>query len=342
MVIAAPVLVIGSVGLFFGLLLGYASKKLAVHTDPRLDEVINALPSANCGACGYPGCAAFAQAVINGEAEPSGCVPGGASTADAVSEILGLDGSNANEPVMAVVHCKGGDSEAVARSIYNGISDCNASAIAGNGSKVCEYGCLGDGTCVEACPFDALHINSNGVAEVDPEKCTGCGKCVSVCPRNIIELIPKVHKIFLACSNHDRGAKVKKECSVGCTACTLCVKATPSGAIKMDNFLPVMDYSIENENFITAANKCPSNCFVDLVKVRPKANIGSDCDGCTECVTVCPVKGAIEGEDGKRHTVVKDKCIGCGLCLDSCHVHAISLWGGQGYSSDDVSRRQRG
>jgi ferredoxin len=182
------------------------------------------------------------------------------------------------------------------------------------------------GTCVRICPFNALRINNKGIAEVDAEKCTGCGKCLKACPRKIISLIPRVHKIFLACSNHERGAKVKRYCSVGCTACALCVKATPSGAISMENNLPVLDYT-KDETFIPAAHKCPSKCFEDLVKIRPKANIDTKCDGCTLCVTACPVAGVITGENGQRHIIDKDKCIGCGLCLNICPQHAISLWG---------------
>lgn len=325
MEITLPVLIVGSVGLFFGIGLAIASKKLHVFTDPRISEILNILPNANCGACGYPGCSGFAKAVVEGKAEPTGCIPGGSKVANAIADILGVT-TSLNEPMMAVVHCKGGKNEALEYSDYDGITDCNAAVLIGNGPKICQSGCLGLGTCVNACPFNAIFINNNGIAEVDPKKCTGCGKCVKACPRNIISLIPKVHKIFVACSNHDRGAKVKKYCSVGCTACTLCVKATPSGAISMENNLPVLDYSRE-ENFITAAYKCPSNCFSDLVKFRPKANIDTKCDGCGECVAVCPVKDAIEGEKGTRHVIKKDRCIGCGICLNSCHVHAISLWG---------------
>lgn len=334
-----PVIVVGAVGMFFGLGLGFASKKLAVHVDPRIAKIQEALPNANCGACGYPGCSAFAKAVAEGKADPIGCIPGGSKTAHAIADILGIEAGE-SEPMMAVVHCKGGHKEAKERCRYEGIADCNAAVLAGNGSKVCPDGCLGLGTCVRACPFDALSINDNGVAVVDPDKCTGCGKCVAACPRKLIELIPRVHKIYLACNNHDRGAKVKKYCSVGCTACTLCVKATPSGKIGMEDNIPRMDYT-GDENFVPAANKCPQKCFVDLVRVRPKVNIGPDCDGCGECVAVCPVKGAITGEKGERHVVNKDKCIGCGICLSSCHVHAISLWGGLGYSPSDKSRRQR-
>ncbi len=339
MAIFIPAMVVGGVGCILGFGLSIASKKLHVHVDPNVEKVLDVLPGANCGACGYPGCSGFAKAVAEGKTDASGCIPGGSNTSSKVAEILGLEAST-NEPMMAVVQCKGGEKEAKERSQYHGIADCNAAVLAANGSKRCSNGCLGLGTCVTACPFEAIVINDNGIAEVFPDKCTGCGKCITACPRKIIELIPKVHKIFLACNNRERGAKVKKYCSVGCTACTLCVKATPSGAIEMDNNLPKLDYS-KDENFITAAFKCPSKCFVDLVKARPKANIDTKCDGCGKCVTVCPVKGAINGSEGERHSIDRNKCIGCGICLDSCHVHAISLWGGLGYSADDKSKRQR-
>jgi RnfABCDGE-type electron transport complex B subunit len=338
-VVLLTVLVVGGLGLFFGIFLGIASKKLHVPIDPRVEQIQQVLLGANCGGCGFPGCGAFAKAVLEGKADLTGCIPGGPKTAGKIAEILGVD-AKIIEAKMAVVHCKGGRNEAKERSIYDGITDCTAAVLTGNGSKICPNGCLGLGTCVRVCPFDALSVNANGVAIVNPEKCTGCGKCVPVCPRAIIELVPKIHKIFIACNNHDRGARVKKYCSVGCTACTLCVKATPSGAISMSDNLPVLDYTKE-ENFIPAAFACPSNCFIDLVKARPKANIDTKCDGCGECVVVCPVKGAIVGEKGSRFSIDKSKCIGCGICLDKCHVHAISLWGGLGYSSDDKSKRQR-
>jgi electron transport complex protein RnfB len=168
------------------------------------------------------------------------------------------------------------------------------------------------------------------VAVANPDKCVGCGACVAACPRAIIGLVPRVHKIFLACSNRDFGEKVTSYCSVGCTACEACVDCTPSGAIAMNGNLPVLDYSRE-ENFIVAVHKCPSRCFVDLIKTRPKVNIDVKCDGCGNCVLFCPVD-AIRGEPGKRYVIEKDKCIGCGLCLNQCHVHAIALWGGLGYS----------
>jgi electron transport complex protein RnfB len=334
-----PVSLLGGIGLLFGLGLAIAAKKLSVAVDPKIEKILGILPGANCAACGYPGCSGYAKAVAQGTADTSACVPGGAKVAHAIADILGISATS-KDSVMAVVHCKGGKKEAKERAIYNGIADCFAATLAGNGTKTCPDGCLGLGSCVRACPFDALSINSNGVAVVDPEKCTGCGKCVSACPRKLIELIPKVHKIYLACNNHDRGAKVKQYCEVGCTACTLCVKTTPSGAITMENNIPRLDYA-KNDNFIPAAFKCPQKCFVDLARKRPKVNIDPACNGCGECVSVCPVN-AISGETSHRHVVDKEKCIGCGICLDKCPIHAISLWGGLGYSNqEEVTRRVR-
>lgn len=325
-------------GLFFGIALGITSKKLHILIDLKIGLIQAALPNINCGACGYPACSGFAKAVAKGLSQPTGCIPGGSKTAHAIADILGIT-VKVEEAEMAVVHCKGGLKEAAERSLYDGIIDCHAAIAAGNGSKVCADGCLGLGSCVSACPFNALSVNPNKVAVVAPDKCNGCGKCVASCPRNIISLIPRVHKIFLACSNHDHGVKVKKYCSVGCTACAVCVKATVSGTITLEDNLPVLDYSRE-ENFIVAAHKCPADCFIDLVKTRPKVNIDVKCDGCGECVAYCPVD-AIHGERGHRYIIDKEKCIGCGLCLTRCHVHAIALWGGLGYIQNARSKWQR-
>ena len=338
MALLYPALLLGLIGLVFGVLLSLASRKPYIFSDHTIQKIIDVLPNINCGVCGFPACGAFAKAVIEGRRDATGCVPGGAKTAHAIGDVLGITVTLA-EPQMAVVKCKGGTAESTPRSLYDGINDCHAAILAGNGPKTCIDGCLGLGSCVKACPFDALRINGNNVAVVDPDECTGCGACVKACPRSVIDLVPLVHKIYLACSNHDRGARVKKYCSVGCTACTLCVKATPSGAISMSLNLPVLDYKAQ-ENFVVAACTCPSNCFVDLVKFRPKVNIDAKCDGCALCVSACPT-AAISGEKGHRHVVNKEKCIGCGLCLNTCPVHAIAMWGGLGYIENARSRRMR-
>ena len=332
---AFPLFFLGALGVLSGIVIVVASKKLHVHTDAKIGALQGALPGINCGACGYAACSGFAKAIVEGKADPAGCVPGGPKTAHTVADIMGIAAGMA-EPKMAVVHCKGGLNEATERSIYDGIVDCHAATVAGYGSKVCIDGCLGLGSCIRACPFNAISLTANRVAIVNPQKCNGCGKCVSACPRGIIELIPRVYKIFLACANHDFGMKVRNYCTVGCTACAECVRSTPSGAISIVDNLPALDYTKE-ENFIVAVNKCPSRCFVDLVKARPKVNIDVKCDGCGECVEHCPV-GAIAGERGKRFVVDKEKCIGCGICLDKCYVHAIAMWGGLGYVQDATGK----
>jgi Na+-translocating ferredoxin:NAD+ oxidoreductase subunit B len=332
---AFPLIFFGALGCVSGVALFVASKKLHVRIDSKIDLLRAALPHIDCGACGYPTCAGFAKAIAEGKADPAGCAPGGPKTAHEVADILGIT-AHLTEPKMAVVHCKGGLKEAVERCIYDGIPDCHAATVAGYGSKLCLDGCLGLGSCVRECPFKAISITADRVAVINPQKCNGCGKCVASCPRGIIGLIPRVYKIFIACANHDFGMKVKKYCTVGCTACAECVRNTPSGSITIVDNLPVLNYTTE-ENFIVAANKCPSRCFVDLVKTRPKVNIDVKCDGCGECVKHCPVD-AIRGERGKRFVVDKEKCIGCGLCLDKCHVHAIAMWGGLGYVQDSMGK----
>lgn len=338
MTIIYPVILLASFGLVLGIVLGFASKKFHVFSEAMTQKIYATLPNVNCGACGYKTCLAFAKAVTEGKKEAVGCIPGGPETAHAIGDILGISVTPA-DPLMAVVHCKGGKNEAANRFVYDGIEDCHAAILTSNGPKTCIDGCLGLGTCVRACPFNAISVSKNQVAVVDPEKCTGCGACISSCPRSLIGLIPRVHKIFLACANHDRGSKVTSYCTAGCTSCTLCVKATPSGAIEMNDNLPILDYKTA-ENFVVAAHSCPEHCFVDLVKFRPKVNIDGKCDGCTECVSSCPTY-AISGEKGIRHVVDKDKCIGCGLCLNTCHVHAFSMWGGLGYTDNNRSRRLR-
>lgn len=321
----------GGVGLVLGLILAFASKKFFVKIDPRIEKITEILPGVNCGACGYAGCSGYAEGIVLNDAPINSCAPGGESVTRLIADIMGTD-AESTEAMVAAVHCKGGNKEALVKYKYQGITDCRAAVLLADGDKKCAWGCLGLGSCVEACAFDAIHVNENGVAVVDPKKCTGCGKCIAACPKNIIDLMPVSTKIFLACSNHDRGAKVKKYCSVGCTGCTLCEKNTPSGAIKMENFLPVQNYAIE-ENFVTAAYKCPQKCFTDLVAKRPKVSIDKKCTGCTECVKVCPVKGAIEGEENRKHKVVFEKCIGCGRCISVCPEKAINLMGALGYQN---------
>ena len=262
LMILSSMMGVGALGIVFGGGLAYASKKFAVEVDPRVEAVQEVLPGANCGACGFPGCSAFAEAVVTGKVAPNACIPGGEEVAQRIAAILGLEAGETQEGSVAVVRCKGDNEQAVERFRYQGLQDCNAAVLIAEGAKGCVYGCLGLGSCVRACPFDAMRMNSNGLPEVLEDKCTGCGICVLTCPREIMELIPKSQTVYLACKSQDRGKQVKSVCKVGCTGCSLCAnpKTTPSGSIEMQGFLPVI-LNPTADDLRAAVEKCPTNSF---------------------------------------------------------------------------------
>ena len=330
-VIVSSLFTLGLLGLFFGGGLAYASRKFSVKTDPRLAKIIDLLPGANCGGCGFPGCNAFAEAVLQGKAPVTGCGPGGPELAEKLAKLMGVELDEIT-PMVAVVQCQGGRGIAKDRFSYTGIQSCVVAHQTGGGHKACSYGCLGFGDCVRACQFDALHMGEDGLPVVDEEKCTACGACVRACPRGIMRLIPVTQQVYVGCLSQDKGKAVKDVCKVGCIGCSLCAKVTPSGSIEMKGNLP--EINPEGTNLVVAVHKCPTKSLVDRVKVRSKVSIDTSCDGCTECVKVCPVKGAIEGEEGKRHKVVFDKCIGCGICIPACPKQAIHPMGALGYVTE--------
>jgi electron transport complex protein RnfB len=328
---------LGGLGLFFSAGLAYASRKFAVKEDPKISQIMDVLAGANCGACGYPGCHAFAEAVVKGEAPMSGCTPGGVESTGRIARIIGVEADMGEYvPKVAVVCCQGDRGKARELFCYQGLENCAAAQLVAGGSKACQYGCLGLGTCAGVCPFDALIMGDKGLPVVDDKKCTGCGLCVSACPRDIIQLIPREAQIYLACVSLDKGKAVKTSCSVGCIGCGLCAKpkVTPSGAIVMEGNLPKIDYAKAGIDLVVAAGKCPPKSFVDKVAHRPKVSIDSKCDGCGVCKEVCPA-GAIEGEKDQRHKVIMNKCLGCGICVSQCHLGAISILGALGYVEED-------
>ena len=257
-----PIATLGGMGLVFAVGLAYASKKFAVDIDPRIERVEEALAGINCGACGYPGCRGYAEAIVAGAADIDKCAPGAVDTIRDVSNIMGLEMCEVS-PKVAIVQCQGGREQAQTKFVYSGVEDCRAAQMLGGGFKSCSYGCLGLGSCAAACPFDAITINENGLPVVDEEKCTACGICVTACPRGIMALAPLTQEVYLGCVSKEKGSTVKKVCQVGCIACRLCVKKNPEGenGIAMGGNLPVIDFD-NLASWPEANDVCPQDCFV--------------------------------------------------------------------------------
>ncbi len=263
--ITNSILMLGTSGILIALILSLAAKKFKVETDPRKDKILEILPGANCGACGYPGCEQYAAALVEKNIEVNLCKPGGQEVAKKIGEILGKNASD-TQRMVAVVMC-GGGIRAKDEFVYSGIKRCDIANKYYDGQKLCKYGCLGFGDCVEVCPFDAIHINQYGVAEVDPIKCTGCRLCVKACPKNIIKLVPCTYQVHILCSSKDKGVFVRQVCSVGCIGCGLCVKACPVNDIVLQNNLASMKYDKCN-NCGACVIKCPTKCIVSLLDIN--------------------------------------------------------------------------
>lgn len=257
--------ILGGLGLAFGLILALAGRIFHVEEDPRLEELTQALPGANCGGCGYAGCGAYAQAVLKGEAPIGRCASGGDDSAEKMAQIMGVKAEKVTRRV-ALVRCagrKGVDESGKAvgarmKGIYEGIPDCLAATkVAGRGPLICKFGCLGFGNCVAACKYDAIHV-VDGVAKVEPEKCVGCMQCAARCPRNLIVPVEYGNHVVIACASKAKGAVTIRGCTAGCVGCGLCQKICPEDAIHVKENLAYIDY-----------DKCTS---------------------CGLCATVCPKK----------------------------------------------------
>lgn len=261
------VIVLGVLGLIFGLILDFASKKFAVEVDPREEQVLAALPGANCGGCGFPGCGGLAAAIASGNAPVNACPVGGAATAAKVAEIMGIEAETGARKVAKVI-CKGNLDNAANKYIYDGYADCRAAAVLNGGPKVCKYGCLGLGSCVQVCAFDAIHI-VNGVAVVDEDKCVNCGKCIDICPKQIIKRKPVDKQVVVECNSLDFGKTVKDACSVGCIGCGICFKTCKFDAIIFEDKLARIDYD-KCVQCNMCADKCPTKAIKPKERKQPK------------------------------------------------------------------------
>jgi len=244
--ILESILILAGLGLAFGLFLAFASKKFKVEHDPKIDEVVNVLPGVNCGACGYAGCAAYAEAVVKNKDVPVDlCIPGQKEAADKVAKIVGRETTGGKDKVVAQLKCNGDREKASDKFDYEGVKTCKAADLVSGGPKSCSYGCIGFGDCVNVCKFDALKIGSNGLPKVDKEKCVGCGACVKECPKGLFKLVPANKKIHVLCSSKDMAGNVTKACKVGCIACKACERACPVEglAIHVKDNLAEIDYS---------------------------------------------------------------------------------------------------
>src|SRR5512143_2885026 len=317
-------IVLAGLGIVFGVALAIVAARFVVKVDPKVEQVRETLPGANCGACGFAGCMGYAEAVVgNPDVAASMCAPGKSPVAEKIAVITGKKAEMV-EPKIARVFCQGGTSLSQRKFIYTGVQDCTAAVLAAGGDKSCEYGCLGYATCMRACPFDAITMSEDSLPVISPEKCTACGKCVAACPKQVIELGLMSKAVVISCHSRDKGVDVKKKCQVGCIACGICVRTCPVDAIKIDNNLARIDHS----KCITCGlcvKKCPTSAIADYLAPRPKAYIDPvKCAGIDVCEKVCPVN-AISGDIRAVHVVNQEKCIGCRMCEPRCPKKAITM-----------------
>jgi len=253
------VISLSAIGAIAAIILYFVAQKFKVFEDPRIDQVEEILPAANCGGCGYPGCRGFAEALVKADdLSPFFCPVGGNETMTKAAEILGK-AVEAKDPLVAVVRCSGSPAHRERVNTYDGATSCAISSSLYSGETGCQFGCLGLGDCVDVCDFDAIYMDEEtGLPFVIDDKCTACGACVKACPNTIIELRKKNkkdRKIFVSCVNQDKGGIAKKACSVACIGCGKCVKACAYDAITVENFLAYID-----PNKCKLCRKCVAEC----------------------------------------------------------------------------------
>ncbi len=259
--ILLPVAIVGGMGLVFGALLGIASKIFAVKTDERIPKILEVLPGANCGGCGFAGCSAYAGAICNMGARTNMCPVGGDAVAKQIADIMGVEAEE-DVKMIARVQCRGCFDNAKVKYIYDGAPDCRTAANLSGGPKMCNYGCLGLGSCAKVCKFGAIRIE-NGLAVIDPEKCVACGACARECPRGIIKVLPANSEYLVSCKSRNKGKFVKENCSAGCIGCGICAKTCPNGAIEFNNNIAVINPAL-CVNCGACAAKCPQKAIAHI------------------------------------------------------------------------------
>ena len=250
-------------GVFLASVLVIANRWLFVYEDPRIDDVEDLLPKANCGACGTPGCRPFAEMLVKGEVDPGLCTVNSKNTNKLIADFLGV-AVGTHEKRVARLACAGGSHVAHIRASYAGLDSCRGAALVSGGGKGCSWGCLGMGDCADVCGFDAIHLDQHGLPRVDAERCTACGDCVDVCPKDLFEIHPVSHRLWVACRNREFGTEAETQCDVICTACERCAVDSPEGLISVSGNLAVIDYAKNGLASRVAIERCPTGAIVWL------------------------------------------------------------------------------
>jgi Na+-translocating ferredoxin:NAD+ oxidoreductase subunit B len=263
MAVLQAIAILGGVGLVFGALIALTHRRMWVWEDPRIDGVNELLPGANCGACGYAGCRAFAEAAVNGQVEPAKCTVMSPEMRDDVAGFLGVDAGAADRRVARLL-CAGGRDVAPAKAEYFGITSCAAAVAVGGGGKGCAWGCVGHGDCAVACTFDAIVMNEQGLPVVDIDKCTACNDCVDACPLGLFTIMPLEHHLVVQCRSLLSGDAATQVCSVACNACGKCVQDAAPGLIEVRSGLAVIDYQRIGTANSGAIARCPTGAITWL------------------------------------------------------------------------------
>jgi len=261
--VATAIAVMTGLGLFFGGVLALAYRFLRVEEDPRLEVVEELLPGNNCGACGQPGCAAFAERLLAAEATPGKCTVANGGTLEEIASFLGV-GVGAEEKRIARLRCAGGRGDVRNLAAYEGMSSCRAAAVVDGGGLGCAWGCLGLADCERACTFDAIRMNDDALPSVEPEPCTACGDCVEACPQDLFVLVPASQKLFVQCNSPLAGEAALRGCRVACDACGRCAADAPADTVEMVDGLPVIHYDRAEQPTPNATWRCPTGAIVWL------------------------------------------------------------------------------
>lgn len=262
--VAISLSILTGLGLLFASILAIAYKKLKVWEDPRIDKVESMLPGANCGACGEPGCRAFAELVVKNEIAPGKCTVSSAEGIGTIAKFLGVDAAQEEKKVARLL-CAGGAQESPNNAEYLGnLNTCRGAALVSGGTKDCNWGCLGLADCANVCDFNAIHMNEDALPVVDIEKCVACNDCVEICPKDLFVLMPLSQKLVVQCKSLLEGDEALARCSVACNACGRCALDAMPGVIEMKNNLPVINYELNEITSAAATMRCPTGAIVWL------------------------------------------------------------------------------